>query len=214
MVRETGVNPKSTYTKDSKMVLYAALLNTQHYKDQGWSTAIQGMEWFPLLRLGVEAIEKGALGLPSTNVARERPSSLKRFRMDFLDSFRQNLSPHPHCQGILQSTSSQIWNFRPSSSENLLAQSRKILPPNEQWRKIFLLSFARHCDWGLIVVMIYYFQIWNKQEHIIIISKVISSHMGLMYSETPHIRKDINSNILRNLVLLELMRVTYWDTLC
>ena len=29
----------------------------------------------------------------------------------FSESFRQNLSLHPHCQVILQSTSSQIWDF-------------------------------------------------------------------------------------------------------
>ena len=33
--------------------------------------------------------------------------------------------------------------------------------------------------------MVYYFQIWNKKEHNIIISRVISCHMGPMYFETP-----------------------------
>ena len=33
--------------------------------------------------------------------------------------------------------------------------------------------------------MVFYFQIWNKKEHNIIISRVISSHMGPMYNETP-----------------------------
>ena len=28
--------------------------------------------------------------------------------------------------------------------------------PNKLWRKIFFLSCSRHCDWGLIVVMVYY----------------------------------------------------------
>ena len=51
----------------------------------------------------------------------------------------------------------------------------------------FFLSCSRHCDWGLIVVIEYYFQIWNKKEHNIIISRVISSHMGPMYIETPYI---------------------------
>ena len=32
MARDTGFNPRSSYTKDLKMVLDAALLNTQHYK--------------------------------------------------------------------------------------------------------------------------------------------------------------------------------------
>ena len=40
---------------------------------------------------------------------------------------------------------------------------------------------------GFIVVRICYFQIWNKKEHNIIISRIISSHMGLMYNETPNI---------------------------
>ena len=42
----------------------------------------------------------------------------------------------------------------------------------------------KHCDRGLIVVIVYYFQIWNKEEHNIIISSIICSHMGLMYIET------------------------------
>ena len=40
------------------------------------------------------------------------------------------------------------------------------------------LSCPRHCDRGLIVVIVYYFQIWNRKEYNIIISRVISSHMG------------------------------------
>ena len=34
--------------------------------------------------------------------------------------------------------------------------------------------------------IIYYFQIWNKKEHSIIISRVISSQIGSMYFETPY----------------------------
>ena len=40
-------------------------------------------------------------------------------------------------------------------------------------------------DRGLIVVKVYYFQIWNKK--LIIISWIISSHMDRMYIETPYI---------------------------
>ena len=29
--------------------------------------------------------------------------------------------------------------------------------------KYFFLSCPRYCDWGLIVVIVYYFQIWNKK---------------------------------------------------
>ena len=44
-----------------------------------------------------------------------------------------------------------------------------------------------------MVVIVYYFQIWNKKEHNIIISRAISSHMDPMYIETPHnIIKDGN----------------------
>ena len=33
--------------------------------------------------------------------------------------------------------------------------------------------------------MVYYFQIWKEKEHNIITSRIISSHMGPMYIETP-----------------------------
>ena len=41
-----------------------------------------------------------------------------------------------------------------------------------------------HWDRGLIVVRVYYFQIWN--EHIFL-SGVISSHLGLFYWDTQYI---------------------------
>ena len=44
----------------------------------------------------------------------------------------------------------------------------------------------------LLVVIVYYFQIWKIKEHHIIISRVISSHMGLMYFETPYKTSYIN----------------------
>ena len=40
---------------------------------------------------------------------------------------------------------------------------------------------------GLIVVIVSYFKIWNKKEHNIIISRVISSHIDPIYMETPYI---------------------------
>ena len=64
--------------------------------------------------------------------------------------------------------------------------------------KYFVFS-SRHCDQGFIVVILYYFQIWNIKEYniiiiiiiiitiIIIIIIVISSHIGPMYIETPYI---------------------------
>ena len=54
-------------------------------------------------------------------------------------------------------------------------------------RKIFFCYCPRHCDQGLIVVIVYYFWIWNKQEHNIIISRVICSQMGPIYIEIPYI---------------------------
>ena len=61
MARETGLNLKSSHTKDLKMVLDATLLNTQHYKvriEVKWSNPGKGV-----------AIEKRAFGSPSTTVA-------------------------------------------------------------------------------------------------------------------------------------------------
>ena len=40
-----------------------------------------------------------------------------------------------------------------------------------------------HWEQGLIVVIVYYFQIWNKKGHNVIISRIISSHMGPIYIE-------------------------------
>ena len=52
--------------------------------------------------------------------------------------------------------------------------------------KYFVLFGPRHCQQGLIVVIVYYFQIWNKKEHNSIYSRVISSYMGPMNIETPY----------------------------
>ena len=43
----------------------------------------------------------------------------------------------------------------------------------------------RHCDQGLIVVIVYYFQIGNKKEHNTIISRVISSYTSPIYIKRP-----------------------------
>ena len=48
-------------------------------------------------------------------------------------------------------------------------------------------SCPRHFDRGLIVVIVYYFQIRNKKEHSTIISRVMSSLMGPIYIEKPFI---------------------------
>ena len=69
MVRKTGFNLRSSHTKDSKIVLDATLLSTQHYKVRiKGNGAIQGMEQCPLLHLSVVAIEKGAFWSPSNKV--------------------------------------------------------------------------------------------------------------------------------------------------
>ena len=47
----------------------------------------------------------------------------------------------------------------------------------------YFFSRPRHGDQGLIVGVVFYLQIWNKKQHIII-SRVISGHMGPMYIET------------------------------
>ena len=51
---------------------------------------------------------------------------------------------------------------------------------------MFFLFCPRYCDQGLLVVILYYFQTWNKKEDNIIISRDINSHMGPVYIETPY----------------------------
>ena len=78
-----------------------------------------------------------------------------------------------------------------------------------KWRKIFFLSCPRHSDRGLIVDIVYYFQIWNKKEQSIIISRVISSHMSPMYIKTPCIciyisKENFTGNLWRKRLILKL----------
>ena len=44
--------------------------------------------------------------------------------------------------------------------------------------EIFFIFCSRHSDWRLVVVIVWFFQIWNKKERNIIISRIISSHFG------------------------------------
>ena len=69
--RRPGFNPRSSHTKDPKMVLDATLLNTQYYKIRIKGKVKQSMrkEYRPPLHHGVVAVEKGAFGSPSTTVA-------------------------------------------------------------------------------------------------------------------------------------------------
>ena len=68
---DLGSLPGRVIPKTQKMVLEAALLNTQIYKVRIKSKVEQSRERSsaPSLHLGVVAIEKGAFGLPSTAVA-------------------------------------------------------------------------------------------------------------------------------------------------
>ena len=58
-----GFNPRSSHTKDSKMVLDVSLVNTQHYKIwiKDKLEQYREMSCAPPLLLEVVAIEKGAL---------------------------------------------------------------------------------------------------------------------------------------------------------
>ena len=72
MVQETRVQSRiESNAKTQKMVLEAALLNTQHYKVRIKGKVEQYREGSsaPPLLLGVVAIEKGAFESPSTTVA-------------------------------------------------------------------------------------------------------------------------------------------------
>ena len=44
--------------------------------------------------------------------------------------------------------------------------------------KYFFFSCPKYNDQELIVIIVYYFQIWNKKEHNIIINRVISNHIS------------------------------------
>ena len=65
---DRGSNPGQVIPKTQKVVLDAALLNTQYYKVRvKWGNTRKGVAPFPTLN--VVAIEKGAIGSPSTKVA-------------------------------------------------------------------------------------------------------------------------------------------------
>ena len=77
-----------------------------------------------------------------------------------------------------------IWNM---SNKKCTLWARDIKSMLFFFTQNIFLSCPRHCDRGLIVDIVYYFQIWNKKEYKIIISRVINSHMGSMCIETPYI---------------------------
>ena len=49
-------------------------------------------------------------------------------------------------------------------------------------QNVFFLSSSRHCDRGLKVDTLYYFQIWNKKEHNITINHIIAMYIETAYS--------------------------------
>ena len=139
-------------------------------------------------------------------MARERPSSLERLRGIFFRTPSDKISHRIH---IVRISCSQLparsgifcllvevvyWpcglinlffsgdNCHVKLPAKFLAQFWMIVSPNKSWRKIVFLSCPRHSDRGLVVVIIYYFQIWNKKEQKIIMSRVISSHMVGLYT--------------------------------
>ena len=61
-----------------------------------------------------------------------------------------------------------------------------IMSPNKKWCNLFFLFGHRYCDRELIVVIEYYFQIWIKKTLNVTSSRVMSSHIGPMYIETPY----------------------------
>ena len=69
MVRDTGVQSQvESYQRLKKMVLDAALLNTQHYNIR-IKGKVEQSRVVPSLHLGVVAIEKGAFRSTPTKVA-------------------------------------------------------------------------------------------------------------------------------------------------
>ena len=48
------------------------------------------------------------------------------------------------------------------------------LSPNKCWRKIFFLFCPRHCDRGLIVVVVNCFQIWNKNNTTFLLVEILA----------------------------------------
>ena len=78
--------------------------------------------------------------------------------------------------------------------------------------KCISLSYTRHCDQALIVVRVFYFLIWNKKEHNIIISSVISSHMSSMYIEMPYISSHMGPMYIEMPYISSHMGLMYIET--
>ena len=57
-----------------------------------------------------------------------------------------------------------VMNHYHTNGLHLFLDFWMILSANKLWRKIFFLSCPRHCYRELIVVIAYYFQIWNQKK--------------------------------------------------
>ena len=62
---------------------------------------------------------------------------------------------------LVSCLSNKLLSYKWAAS--ILRQFSMILSPNKSRRKIFFLSCPRHCERGLIILIVYYFQIWNKK---------------------------------------------------
>ena len=91
-----------------------------------------------------------------------------------------------------------------------LQQKRKPVFITRKWNHV-VFSRATILSFHTVVIIVYYFQIRNRKEHNIIISRVISSHMGPIYTETPYIIPKIFQVWYMSLIRIELTSV---DLLC
>ena len=74
------------------------------------------------------------------------------------------------------------------------------------------LSCPRPFDQGLIIVIVYYFQICNKKKkHKIIINRVISSLMGPLYIETSVVTLSCNY-LLKNCIYIYIYIYSFEDS--
>ena len=74
--------------------------------------------------------------------------------------------------------------------------------------KYVFLCCPRHYDQGLIIVIVHYFQIWNKKEHNVIISRVISSQMGPSILRQPVLLAIFMLGCL--IFISELLVIAFW----
>ena len=78
------------------------------------------------------------------------------------------------------------------------------------WRKIFFLSSPRHCNRGLIVVIVYYSE--TAKNTALLLVEHISSHMDPMYIETPYISSHIAPTDIETPYICSYMAPMYIET--